>query len=234
MARPSLRKAESTRVRGSAPRPSLANQGKAASVSERLGSAPPRGGPALPRASSVISTAEGPSRRTSIHDFMAKDPRPPVSVDPSPAAAGAREYPSAPPPAPPACPPLPEEAGPALSPALSPALGSLLGSCFMDSVFMDTIFSDAPVPCAGRGHAFLSLNPSLVSNISGPPPRPAPWPAHAGPEAHGKPGPPQPNGPPPEHTAGSDIAAAAGQVTAELPALSSEDKQSLWFEYGCV
>ncbi|XP_010002867.1 PREDICTED: girdin isoform X1 [Chaetura pelagica] len=38
----------------------------------------------LPRASSVISTAEGTTRRTSIHDFLSKDSRPPVSVDPAP------------------------------------------------------------------------------------------------------------------------------------------------------
>ncbi|KAM4867640.1 girdin isoform 7-T7 [Thomomys bottae] len=35
----------------------------------------------LPRASSVISTAEGTTRRTSIHDFLAKDSRLPLSID---------------------------------------------------------------------------------------------------------------------------------------------------------
>uniref|UniRef100_A0A3Q2QCC0 Coiled-coil domain containing 88A n=1 Tax=Fundulus heteroclitus TaxID=8078 RepID=A0A3Q2QCC0_FUNHE len=79
--RPSLRKAESTRVKGSAPvRPSLSSQGKATSVSERLDSA----SATLPRASSVISTAEGTTRRTSIHDLLSKDQRQPVSVDASP------------------------------------------------------------------------------------------------------------------------------------------------------
>ncbi|KAJ6667087.1 hypothetical protein lerEdw1_019091 [Lerista edwardsae] len=48
----------------------------------------------LPRASSVISTAEGTTRRTSIHDFLSKDTRQPVSVDPSPPTAG-RSVPSA-------------------------------------------------------------------------------------------------------------------------------------------
>ncbi|XP_073528372.1 girdin isoform X4 [Phyllobates terribilis] len=43
----------------------------------------------LPRASSVISTAEGTSRRTSIHDFLSKDNRSPVSVDPSPTSEDA-------------------------------------------------------------------------------------------------------------------------------------------------
>uniref|UniRef100_A0A8B9CS94 Coiled-coil domain containing 88A n=1 Tax=Anser brachyrhynchus TaxID=132585 RepID=A0A8B9CS94_9AVES len=41
----------------------------------------------LPRASSVISTAEGTTRRTSIHDFLSKDIRQPVSVDPAPSTA---------------------------------------------------------------------------------------------------------------------------------------------------
>uniref|UniRef100_A0A3Q3MXQ7 Coiled-coil domain containing 88A n=1 Tax=Mastacembelus armatus TaxID=205130 RepID=A0A3Q3MXQ7_9TELE len=79
--RPSLRKAESTRVKGSVPvRSSLSSQGKATSVSERLDSA----SSTLPRASSVISTAEGTTRRTSIHDLLSKDNRQPVSVDSSP------------------------------------------------------------------------------------------------------------------------------------------------------
>uniref|UniRef100_A0A8C9YGB9 Coiled-coil domain containing 88A n=1 Tax=Sander lucioperca TaxID=283035 RepID=A0A8C9YGB9_SANLU len=78
--RPTLRKAESTRVRGSVPvRSSLSSQGKATSVSERLDSA----SSTLPRASSVISTAEGTTRRTSIHDLLSKDSRQPVSVDAS-------------------------------------------------------------------------------------------------------------------------------------------------------
>ncbi|XP_073690447.1 girdin isoform X1 [Garra rufa] len=78
--RPSLRKAESTRAKGSAPpRASLSSQSKAASVSERLDSSS-----GLPRASSVISTAEGTVRRTSIHDLLSKDSRQPVLVDPSP------------------------------------------------------------------------------------------------------------------------------------------------------
>uniref|UniRef100_A0A3P9DPK8 Coiled-coil domain containing 88A n=1 Tax=Maylandia zebra TaxID=106582 RepID=A0A3P9DPK8_9CICH len=85
--RPSLRKAESTRVKGSAPiRASLSSQGKATSVSERLDSA----SSTLPRASSVISTAEGTTRRTSIHDLLSKDNRQPISVDAPAAAASTR------------------------------------------------------------------------------------------------------------------------------------------------
>uniref|UniRef100_A0A3P8RSZ6 Coiled-coil domain containing 88A n=1 Tax=Amphiprion percula TaxID=161767 RepID=A0A3P8RSZ6_AMPPE len=85
--RPTLRKAESTRVKGSAPiRSSLSSQAKATSVSERLDSA----SSTLPRASSVISTAEGTTRRTSIHDMLSKDNRQPVSVDASPPVASTK------------------------------------------------------------------------------------------------------------------------------------------------
>uniref|UniRef100_A0A3P8UJS9 Coiled-coil domain containing 88A n=1 Tax=Cynoglossus semilaevis TaxID=244447 RepID=A0A3P8UJS9_CYNSE len=82
--RPTLRKAESTRVKGSVPvRSSLSSQNKAMSVSDRLDSASSASS-TLPRASSVISTAEGTTRRTSIHDLLSKDNRLPVSVDASP------------------------------------------------------------------------------------------------------------------------------------------------------
>ncbi|KAK6293726.1 hypothetical protein J4Q44_G00360520 [Coregonus suidteri] len=81
--RPSLRKAESTRVKGTVqPRVSLSSQSKAMSVSERLDIS----SSTLPRASSVISTAEGSTRRTSIHDLLSKDARQPVSVDHSPSS----------------------------------------------------------------------------------------------------------------------------------------------------
>ncbi|XP_041739308.1 girdin isoform X3 [Coregonus clupeaformis] len=81
--RPSLRKAESTCVKGMVqPRVSLSSQSKAMSVSERLDIS----SSTLPRASSVISTAEGSTRRTSIHDMLSKDTRQPVSVDPTPSS----------------------------------------------------------------------------------------------------------------------------------------------------
>lgn len=84
--RPSLRKTESTRVKGSVQvRPSLSSQGKAMSVSERLDAT--AASSTLPRASSVISTAEGTTRRTSIHDLLSKDNRQPVSIDTTPPAA---------------------------------------------------------------------------------------------------------------------------------------------------
>uniref|UniRef100_A0A8C1LQ88 Coiled-coil domain containing 88A n=1 Tax=Cyprinus carpio TaxID=7962 RepID=A0A8C1LQ88_CYPCA len=59
----------------------LSSQSKAlsVSVSERLDSSS-----GLPRASSVISTAEGSVRRTSIHDLLSEDSREPVLVAPAP------------------------------------------------------------------------------------------------------------------------------------------------------
>ncbi|XP_065815590.1 girdin isoform X2 [Labrus bergylta] len=250
--RPTLRKAESTRVRGSAPiRSSLSSQGKATSVSERLDSA----SSTLPRASSVISTAEGTTRRTSIHDLLSKDQRQPVSVDPSPPAkAGVRSQP------PPSeyhpnstnvkglfatstttTHPLPKSLSlPCHSledPDLS-TLQSFLGPSFtVESVFMDSIFSES----AGKNLPFLSLNPTLVSNISGPPvtnkthPPPPPNPHCI----------PTQNPPPHSQSNGQMISSPANvkefsegvdpdQVNNGEQSLSPEDKQSLWYEYGCV
>uniref|UniRef100_A0A673NDA7 Girdin-like n=1 Tax=Sinocyclocheilus rhinocerous TaxID=307959 RepID=A0A673NDA7_9TELE len=70
--RPSLRRAESSRAKGSA---------SSLCVPERLDSSS-----GLPRASSVISTAEGSVRRSSIHELLSKDSRQPVLVDPAPSS----------------------------------------------------------------------------------------------------------------------------------------------------
>ncbi|KAM7385349.1 hypothetical protein PAMP_001437 [Pampus punctatissimus] len=246
--RPTLRKAESTRVKGSAPmRSSLSLQGKATSVSERLDSA----SSTLPRASSVISTAEGTTRRTSIHDLLSKDNRQPVSVDVSPpvaaSKAGVRTQPT------------PSEYHPnstnlkgtltttmhlpkSLSlpchsmedPDLS-TLESFLGPSFtVESVFMDSIFSES----AGKNLPFLSLNPTLVSNISGPP---------VTNKAH--PPPPIPNNistqnqTPHSQSNGQMRSSPAcvkeynegvdpNRVNNSEASLSPEDNQSLWYEYG--
>lgn len=233
--RPTLRKAESTRVRGSAPpRAGLSSQGKAASVCERLDSA----SATLPRASSVISTAEGSTRRTSIHDLLSKDHRQPVSVDAAspPAAAataakaGLRSQPT------------PSEYHPSSTSTTTPALPkslslpchssedpdlstleSFLGPSFtVESVFMDSIFSES----AGRNLSFLSLNPSLVSNISGPPVA-----SKAGQQSQAPPGQAR-DGPAPrkEHSEGVD----PDHMTGSEPSPSPEDRESLWYEYGCV
>ncbi|XP_032397174.1 girdin isoform X2 [Etheostoma spectabile] len=245
--RPTLRKAESTRVRGSVSvRSSLSSQGKATSVSERLDSA----SSTLPRASSVISTAEGTTRRTSIHDLLSKDSRQPVSVDPSPIAstkAGVRSQPT------PSeyhpnstnlkgplttITPLPKSLSlPCHSledPDLS-TLESFLGPSFtVESVFMDSIFSES----AGKNLPFLSLNPTLVSNISGPPvptkTHPPPIPNHISAQnqaphslSNGQTG----SGPAlSEYSEGLD----PNCVNNPDESVSPEDNQSLWYEYGCV
>ncbi|XP_008945412.1 PREDICTED: girdin-like [Merops nubicus] len=94
LVRPSLRKAEDPYFTSSPGKFTSGAQRKAKSVKEKaqgsVSQRPPRDcNPyaTLPRASSVISTAEGTTRRTSIHDFLSKDSRQPVSVDPAPPAA---------------------------------------------------------------------------------------------------------------------------------------------------
>ncbi|XP_072767920.1 girdin isoform X2 [Nerophis lumbriciformis] len=214
--RPTLRKAESTRVRGSA-RPSLSSQGKATSVSERLDSA----SSTLPRASSVISTAEGSSRRTSIHDMLSKDSRQPVSVDASPPAGAAKPglrahpAPSEYHPKGPSSTTLPKSTSlPCHSgddPDL-PTLESFLGPSFTaESVFMDSIFSES----SGKNLPFLSLNPTLVSNISGPP---------AANYASGQ-------NQTTQQSQSDDLLTSGPEPVDHL---DSEENQSLWFEYGCV
>ncbi|KAF1479597.1 Girdin, partial [Pygoscelis antarcticus] len=93
LVRPSLRKMEDTYFTSSPIKFTSGTQGKAKSVKDKIQvSVSQRQSrdcnpyATLPRASSVISTAEGTTRRTSIHDFLSKDSRQPVSVDPAPSA----------------------------------------------------------------------------------------------------------------------------------------------------
>ncbi|XP_063348103.1 girdin-like isoform X2 [Pelmatolapia mariae] len=238
--RPSLRKAESTRVKGSAPiRASLSSQGKATSVSERLDSA----SSTLPRASSVISTAEGTTRRTSIHDLLSKDNRQPVSVD-APAAAstraGLRSQPT------PSeyhpnstnlkgplttITPMPKSVSLPCHSSEDPDLSTLesfLGPSFtVESVFMDSIFSES----ADKNLPFLSLNPTLVSNISGPPvtnkthPPPVPHDIRTQNQT-------------PHSQSNGQMRSSEGvdQSCLNNPdqSLSPEERESLWYEYGCI
>ncbi|KAL4693999.1 hypothetical protein H8959_013264 [Pygathrix nigripes] len=88
--RPGPRKTEDTYFISSAGKPTPGTQGKIKLVKESSLSRQSKDSnpyATLPRASSVISTAEGTTRRTSIHDFLTKDNRLPISVDSSPAAA---------------------------------------------------------------------------------------------------------------------------------------------------
>ncbi|XP_042290176.1 girdin-like isoform X1 [Thunnus maccoyii] len=247
--RPTLRKAESTRVKGSVPmRSSLSSQGKATSVCERLDSA----SSTLPRASSVISTAEGTTRRTSIHDLLSKDNRQPVSVDASPpvaaSKAGAHSQPT---------PseyhpnstnlkgpltttiPLPKSHSLPCHSSEDPELSTLesfLGPSFtVESVFMDSIFSES----AGKNLPFLSLNPTLVSNISGPPvtnkAHPPPIPNHISTQnqtPHSQSNGQMKSSPAcvKEYNEGVD----PNRVNNSDQSLNPEDNQSLWYEYGCV
>uniref|UniRef100_A0A3B3WHN8 Coiled-coil domain containing 88A n=1 Tax=Poecilia mexicana TaxID=48701 RepID=A0A3B3WHN8_9TELE len=229
--RPSLRKAESTRIRGSAPlRPTLSSQGKATSVSERLDSA--ASSSTLPRASSVISTAEGTTRRTSIHDLLSKDHRQPVSVDASPHApppkAGVRSQPTPSEYHPNIASPMPKSVSLPCHSSEDPDLDSLesfLGPSFTaESVFMDSIFSES-----AENLPFLSLNPTLVSNISGPPAQPRPGPNQS---PHS-----QSNGPMRSSSAcltAYDDGIGPSSVAESEQTLSPEESQSLWYEYGCV
>uniref|UniRef100_A0A3P8R4U4 HOOK N-terminal domain-containing protein n=1 Tax=Astatotilapia calliptera TaxID=8154 RepID=A0A3P8R4U4_ASTCA len=239
--RPSLRKAESTRVKGSAPiRASLSSQGKATSVSERLDSA----SSTLPRASSVISTAEGTTRRTSIHDLLSKDNRQPVSVDAPAAAAstraGLRSQPT------PSeyhpnstnlkgplttITPMPKSVSLPCNSSEDPDLSTLesfLGPSFtVESVFMDSIFSES----ADKNLPFLSLNPTLVSNISGPPvtnkTHPPPVPHHI-----------RTQNQTPHSQSNGQVRSSEGvdQSCVNNPdqSLSPEERESLWYEYGCI
>ncbi|XP_019372226.1 PREDICTED: girdin isoform X9 [Gavialis gangeticus] len=94
LVRPSPRKTEDTCFTSSSIKSSSSTQGKAKVVKERIQTnisqrqskdCSPYA--TLPRASSVISTAEGTTRRTSIHDFLSKDSRQPISIDPAPPTA---------------------------------------------------------------------------------------------------------------------------------------------------
>lgn len=82
--RPGPRKTEDASSISSAGKPTPSTQGKIKLVKETSVTRQSKDSnpyATLPRASSVISTAEGTTRRTSIHDFLTKDSRLPVSVD---------------------------------------------------------------------------------------------------------------------------------------------------------
>ncbi|XP_023412973.2 girdin isoform X5 [Loxodonta africana] len=155
----------------------------------------------LPRASSVISTAEGTTRRTSIHDFLTKDSRLPVSAESAPATAegslpaASSEY---------CC----HQWSPQVLPSPAPAVGSQAQnhvptempvlypeslcaqarnpraerSPFLNQTFATVDMSSDPFGISAKdslgsftvthsSQPFLSLNTELVSNISGFPPR---------------------------------------------------------------
>ncbi|XP_039572901.1 girdin isoform X12 [Passer montanus] len=203
LARPGLRKAEDLYFSSSPIKFTPGAPGKARSVKEKIQATVTQRQSrdcnpyaTLPRASSVISTAEGTTRRTSIHDFLSKDSRPPVSVDAAPADRSAppssSEYsalrvssPCVP------CVPARGERGPQgeAAPTLTPRhLGGNSElpkpsrmerpGCRERTLPSAGVFWDK-ASGSGSGSAgsftapqpFLSLNTELVSNISGLPPR---------------------------------------------------------------
>ncbi|XP_048155072.1 girdin isoform X14 [Corvus hawaiiensis] len=205
LVRPSLRKTEDLYFSSSPIKFTPGAQGKARSVKEKIQATVTQRQSrdcnpyaTLPRASSVISTAEGTTRRTSIHDFLSKDSRPPVSVDAAPAPADRS--------APPTsseysalrvsspcvhCVPARGERGPQGEAAPSLTARNLGGNsefpkparmerpgCRERTLPSASVFWDK-ASGSGNGSAgsftapqpFLSLNTELVSNISGLPPR---------------------------------------------------------------
>ncbi|KAM9363607.1 girdin-like [Symphorus nematophorus] len=190
----SSNKAETTRASVCSPITVLYVQGKSSSMSGCLNcfSTPlgkdgrlkgPRSPKSLPRASSVISTAEGSSRRSSVNSdcrVTAKTDPPSVQVSEvsnSQEETDSQQQPepdtnkSEPEPIPPVKPPRdPAVVVPTDSPK-SPVQESLFGSSFtFNSVFSNTIFSDSVVTTTpsldalGNNQTFLCLNPSLVQN----------------------------------------------------------------------
>ncbi|MGH0161181.1 UNVERIFIED_CONTAM: hypothetical protein FKN15_054625 [Acipenser sinensis] len=275
--KPNLRKAESTRIKSTAARPTLSAQGKAKSLAEKLDTVQQQPTQrdcstfsTLPRASSVISTAEGSTRRTSIHDFMSKDTRQPVSVDPSPIKANRSNqqatseyhldhhphFPNHVPYQNPSHPILHKYSqcsslGHGHSPVMegtytgnrgqiASSSKSFFGSTFtVDSVFTDSVepHSDsvASLITTSASQPFLSLNTSLVSNISGLPPRATPRPTDI---AFVSPVKAVENkysvqDSSPENTLPTGEPVNINNESESL-SLSSEDNQSLWYEYGCV
>ncbi|XP_018520333.2 LOW QUALITY PROTEIN: girdin-like [Lates calcarifer] len=191
----SLSKADAIRASACSPITVLYVQGKSSSMSGCLNcfSTPlgkegrlkgPKSPKSLPRASSVISTAEGSSRRSSVNS----DCRVTVKTDSHQAqvsqeshnqegAINQNQQPdpdtknSEPEPVPPVKPPRdPAVVVPTDHPK-SPVQESLFGSSFtFNSVFSNTIFSDSVVmtttslDALDSNQTFLCLNPSLVQN----------------------------------------------------------------------
>ncbi|XP_053183082.1 girdin-like [Scomber japonicus] len=183
-------KGEITRATVCSPITVLYVQGKSSSMSGCLNcfSSPlgkevrlkgPRSPKSLPRASSVISTAEGSSRRSSINS----DCRVAVKTEPLPVRVSEessnqeqqetadQEPDKEPEPTPPVKPPREQGNIVATDRPRSPVQEPLFGSSFtFNSVFSNTIFSDSVVTTAKSldalesNQTFLCLNSSLVKN----------------------------------------------------------------------
>ncbi|XP_048208865.1 girdin isoform X8 [Perognathus longimembris pacificus] len=215
----------------------------------------------LPRASSVISTAEGTTRRTSIHDFLAKDSRLPLSIDsPLPTAdsnitAASSEY------------HLHQWSSHTLH---GPTHAKDMPEYLYDqarnlrtkrSLFLNQTFATVKIPNDSFGASakdsiesctvipssqpFLSLNTELVSNISGLPPRPITRVTNQASASSSKAA-QKDNEQFPDNQSSSygnpqssvdsnlSIPACLCPDDAEAALLVSEDNQTVWYEYGCV
>ncbi|XP_040207601.1 girdin isoform X2 [Rana temporaria] len=181
----------------------------------------------LPRASSVISTAEGTTRRTSIHDFLSKDNRSPVSVDPSPTQEDApslsSEYSRVK--------PLPNVLSSIPLPCMVSNDPQHCSGCDVvchrkSSLSEGTHIISYTSPCMSC--PYLSLNPNLVSSISGPP----------GDRQFSVPSTQQQDCPKSSNhvlnTSECSDPQCLHSSEAESTLLVSEDNQSVWYEYGCV
>ncbi|KAM5163382.1 girdin isoform 2-T2 [Mantella aurantiaca] len=180
----------------------------------------------LPRASSVISTAEGTTRRTSIHDFLSKDSRSPVSVDPSPTREDAptlsSEYSSVK--------QLPNVLSSRPLPCMVSNDPQHCSGCDVvchrkSSISEGTNIISYTSPCMSC--PYLSLNPNLVSSISGPP----------GDRQFSVLSAQRQNCPmSSNHVQNTECSDphCLHSSEAECTLLVSEDNQSIWYEYGCV
>ncbi|XP_062303817.1 girdin-like isoform X2 [Osmerus eperlanus] len=140
----------------------------------------------LPRASSVISTAEGSSRRSSVNsDCRVAGAKVDLAISPAngiqeiedcgedSANRDERRHTGLKEPVPPVKPPRDPAVAAAESELKASCVESLFGSPFdFTAVFSDTIFREAAAATHAeneKNQTFLSLNPSLVRNISCPP-----------------------------------------------------------------
>ncbi|KAM9017154.1 girdin isoform 8-T8 [Ara ararauna] len=259
LVRPSLRKSDDPTVTSSPAKLTGGTQGKAKSVKEKLqGSVSQRQSrecnpyATLPRASSVISTAEGTTRRTSIHDFLSKDSRQPVSVDPAPATAdrsvpsASSEYSAHQLPSPFVhcvayrvdCVPQ-SDAATAVKPHTVgchsdvPKTSRMERSNFRErtllssSVFNDKFCGNDSTGSLTVTQPFLSLNTELVSNISGLPHRPASKPTDQANLAAFRSVPKNPEQPPaPQEPARSGPRSALSSELVPTPCVNTSEAES--------
>ncbi|XP_065446844.1 girdin isoform X3 [Chrysemys picta bellii] len=266
LVRPSPRKTEDTYFTSSPIKLMSGTQGKVKSIKEKVQTDPSQRQSkdcspyaTLPRASSVISTAEGTTRRTSIHDFLSKDSRQPVSIDPAPSTAD-RSIPSA---SSEYCAHQqssnffhytsynvdsvpqndldnivkPDHSGYKSEKPRNSRMGksnvdkTSSTNVFGGKVGISTIDSTGTFTVAHVSQTFLSLNTELVSNISGLPQRSTAKVTNQSSDDH------KSDNSNPQSVLNSECTASSACVNTskiESPLLVSEDNQTVWYEYGCV